>query len=588
MQGGRLHLESFRCGGGSMNRVFNSVRARVTGLFVLLMVLSAPCCWLLPIWAVPAFSQQQASAARAATLTFRADMLSEKLAQLRGQAESIARIEALQQDLTNMKSGWKTVEKTSGDAGKALIDVYVTRNPNPADKRELLVKVDGPSGFYFSSHEKTQSDVQTYLANGPFSDLLMADAQGNIIYSYKKHETFARNVASGDLAKSGLGTVYSLANKAVAASKDGETAETVFSGLAISAATGKTDIYFAVPLLKLGAPRGIVIFKVADRALIDVMTKALPAGGEEQVNILGNDGHALGVSAQGAIVAVDPQPFTFAANAFAATDAFQADFQRADGAAKAFTKAVDVYGYRYLIVESESIRALEAGSRHIAVLMAGVGAVVMLAGVAASAFFLKRMLSPLGALAEATQAVSTGNLGAAIRFQDRGDEIGVMSRALHSFRQSLQRQKEMEAEAAQMAADAERDRNARQAEREAQSAELQGVVSAWAQGWGGLLAVILPAPSTAVPGRAGNAQDRFQPLGGAAARRDAGNRWQFGCRARRIERNPDLRRPACRPYGAAVDLHQSGGGRHRSGHQGRARTACPRRGCRAHCQDGSQ
>ncbi len=179
--------------------------------------------------------QQQASAARAATLTFRADMLSEKLAQLRGQAESIARIEALQQDLTNMKSGWKTVEKTSGDAGKALIDVYVTRNPNPADKRELLVKVDGPSGFYFSSHEKTQSDVQTYLANGPFSDLLMADAQGNIIYSYKKHETFARNVASGDLAKSGLGTVYSLANKAVAASKDGETAETVFSGLAISA-----------------------------------------------------------------------------------------------------------------------------------------------------------------------------------------------------------------------------------------------------------------------------------------------------------------------------------------------------------------
>ncbi len=216
------------------------------------------------------------------------------------------------------------------------------------------------------------------------------------------------------------------------------------------------------------------------------MTKALPAGSEEQVNILGNDGHALGVSAQGAIVAVDPQPFTFAANAFAATDAFQADFQRADGAAKAFTKAVDVYGYRYLIAESESIRALEAGSRHIAILMAGVGAVVMLAGVAASAFFLKRMLSPLGALAEATQAVSTGNLGAAIRFQDRGDEIGVMSRALHSFRQSLQRQKEMEAEAAQMASDAERDRNARQAEREAQSAELQGVVSALGSGLGRL------------------------------------------------------------------------------------------------------
>ena len=472
--------------GGSMSRIFNSVRARVTGLFVLFMVLSGAVLLAIAYLGSAGVFQQQASAARQATLTFRADMLSEKLAQLRGQAESIARIEALQQDLTNLKSGWKTVEKTAGDAGKALIDVYVTRNPNPADKRELLVKVDAPSGFYFSSHEKTQGDVQTYLANGPFSDLLMADTQGNIIYSYKKTETFARNVASGDLAKSGLGTVYSLANKAIAASKDGETAETVFSGLAISAATGKTDIYFAVPLLKLGAPRGFVIFKVADRALVDVMTKALQAGSDERVNIIGNDGQALGVSEQGVIVAVDARPFTFAADALAASQAFQADFQRLDGPARAFTKPVNVYGYRYVIAESDSITALEVGSKHIALLMAGVGAVVMLAGVFASAFFLKRMLSPLGALAEATQAVSTGNLGATIRFQERGDEIGVMSRALHSFRQSLQRQKEMEAEAAQMAVDAERERNVRRAEREAQAAELQGVVSALGSGLGRL------------------------------------------------------------------------------------------------------
>jgi len=469
-----------------MSLIFNSVRARVTGLFVLFMVLSGAVLLAIAYLGSAGVFRQQASDARGATLTFRADMLSEKLGQLRGQAESIARIEALQQDLTNLKSGWKTVEKTAGDASKALIDVYVTRNPNPADKRELLVKAEGPSGFYFSSHEKTQGDVQTYLANGPFSDLLMADTQGNIIYSYKKTETFARSVTSGDLAKSGLGIVYNLANKAVAASKDGETAETVFSGLSISSATGKTDIYFAVPLLKLGAARGFVIFKVADRALVDVMTKALPAGTDERVNIIGSDGQALGVSEQGAIVAVDAKPFTFAADALAASQPFQADFQRFDGAARAFTKPVDVYGYRYLIAESDSIDALEAGSRHIAMLMAGVGTFVMLAGVFASAFFLKRLLSPLGALAEATQAVSKGNLGATIRFQERGDEIGVMSRALHSFRQSLQRQKEMEAEAAQMAVDAERERNARQAEREAQAAELQGVVSALGSGLGRL------------------------------------------------------------------------------------------------------
>ncbi len=469
-----------------MNRIFNSVRTRVTGLFMLLMVLSGAVLLAIAYFASDRVYQNQASAARQATLTFRADMLSERLTQLRGQAESLARIEALQQDLTNLKSGWKTVEKTSGNAAKALIEAYVTRNPNPADKRELLVKVDGLSGFYFSSHEKTQADVQTYLANGPFSDLLMADTQGNVIYSYKKTETFAQNVAGGELATSGLGRVYSLANKAVAASKDGETAETVFSGLVVSPLTGKTDIYFAVPLLKLGAARGYVIFKVADRALVDVMTKALPADGQEQVNIIGGDGQALGVSPQGTISAVDAAPFTFAAEALAAPQVFQADFRRADGSARAFTKAVSIQGYRYLIAESDSTRALEAGSKHIALLMAGVGTLVILGALLASGFFLKHMLSPLAGLAEATQAVASGDLGATIRHQERRDEIGVMSRALHSFRQSLQRQKDMEAQAAQMARDAERERDARQAEREAQAIELQSVVSALGSGLGRL------------------------------------------------------------------------------------------------------
>ncbi len=238
--------------------------------------------------------------------------------------------------------------------------------------------------------------------------------------------------------------------------------------------------------MKLGAARGYVIFKVADRALVDVMTKALPADGQEQVNIIGGDGQALGVSPQGTISAVDAAPFTFAAEALAAPQVFQADFRRADGSARAFTKAVSIQGYRYLIAESDGTRALEAGSKHIALLMAGVGTLVILGALLASGFFLKHMLSPLAGLAEATQAVASGDLGATIRHQERRDEIGVMSRALHSFRQSLQRQKDMEAQAAQMARDAERERDARQAEREAQAIELQSVVSALGSGLGRL------------------------------------------------------------------------------------------------------
>ena len=469
-----------------MSRYLTSMRARVSVLFIFFMVLTSAVLLAIAYVGSSGVFRAQASAAREATLTFRADTLTERLAQVRRQAESIARIEALQQDLTNLKSGWKTVEKTAGDAGKALIDIYVTKNPNPADKRELLIKPEGPSGFYFSSHEKTQTEVAQYLANGPFSDMLMADTQGNIIYSYKKGDAFGQNVTGGELAQSGLGLVYAAAMKAVAASKDGETADTTFSGLMVSSATGKSDIYYAVPLLKLGSPRGIIIFRVADSAIADVMTKALPAGGAEEVNILTDSGQALAASQEGHIIAVDPAPYVFAQQAFGAERGFSADFKRHDGPARAFTRSVSIGGHQYLIAESDSVQSLEAGSKHIALMMAGGGIVVLLAAIVISAFFLKRLLSPLGGLAEATTSVAAGDLTARIAYQERHDEVGSMSRALESFRQSLQRQKEMEAETARLADDAERERAARQVEREAQAAELQGVVDALGSGLGRL------------------------------------------------------------------------------------------------------
>jgi methyl-accepting chemotaxis protein len=469
-----------------MNRFLNSMQARVSGLFMLFMVVASVTLLILAYLGSSSVFSRQAASSMDATLTFRADMLAERLGQIRGQAESLARIEALQQDLTSLKSGWKTLEKTSGNAGKALTEIFVTGNPNPADKRELLVKPEGPSGFYFSAHEKTQMEVQTYLQAGPFSDLLMADTQGNIVYSYKKSDAFAQAVTSGDWPKTGLGKVFDLAMKAVSASKDGETAETVFSGLMISPKTGRSDFYFAVPVLKLGSPRGIIIFKIDETAIADVMSKALPAGGDEQVNLISQDGQVLALSADGKVMAADPAPFTFIAEAMGATGPFAADFKRADGEARVFTRSTDFGGQKYLIAESESFKSLAAGSNHIALLMSAGGLVVILLALGASAFFLKKLLSPLGQLAEATQAVAGGNLATDISFQSRKDEVGLMSRALESFRQSLSKQKEMETEARRLAEETEQERQLRQGEREAQAAELESVVEALGSGLGRL------------------------------------------------------------------------------------------------------
>ncbi|MGO7550583.1 methyl-accepting chemotaxis protein, partial [Rhizobium leguminosarum] len=84
----------------------------------------------------------------------------------------------------------------AGDARAELKKVFIAGNHNPADQREKLIKQEGPSGFYYSSHEKTQGEVARDLEDTAFSDLLIVDLEGTVLYSYKKEDDFAENLKS--------------------------------------------------------------------------------------------------------------------------------------------------------------------------------------------------------------------------------------------------------------------------------------------------------------------------------------------------------------------------------------------------------
>src|SRR4051812_15692929 len=139
-----------------MTRRFQSLSVKVTVTFLLLMLASVVVLDGLAYFASSRLSEEQALQAKKSVLVFRGDMLADQLKQIGLQADSIARIDALQMAMTSLRSGWKTIEKTSGNARAELQKVFVTGNPNPADQREKLLKPAGPSGFYYSSHETVQ------------------------------------------------------------------------------------------------------------------------------------------------------------------------------------------------------------------------------------------------------------------------------------------------------------------------------------------------------------------------------------------------------------------------------------------------
>ncbi|QRM44320.1 methyl-accepting chemotaxis protein [Rhizobium sp. BG4] len=463
-----------------MAQRFQSLSFKVIATFILLTALAVSTISVLGYFASSRISDDQALKAKESVLIFRGDMLQDQLEQLENQANSIARIEALQMSITSLKSGWKTIEKSSGDARAELKKVFITNNPNPADQREKLLKPEGPSGFYYSNHEKTQGEVARDLENTAFSDLLITDMDGSVLYSYKKDDNFAENLKADAWKATGAGLAYAKAVENTAKATD-DSAPTAFSGLRVDA--GKSAIFYAVPIVKLGQAKGIILFKVRDDIVSSILSKGIVSGSTAQAAIISSDGSAIGLNAESKLATLDTAAFTFIPDALANSQGMTVDdFARSDGTARAYVRGIDYHGDRFLVVESVRLSELNAGSIEIATLltMIGLGALVVMA--IATGLITKLLFSPLARLAGNTRDVADGKLDTEIGSQNRHDEIGTMAKALARFKQSLLDSRELEAASAETRSLAERERQENLMQREAEAKSLQDVVQALDEG----------------------------------------------------------------------------------------------------------
>ncbi|MFM2282114.1 MAG: hypothetical protein RLZZ444_4345 [Pseudomonadota bacterium] len=464
-----------------MSKLFQSMQAKVIAIFLGMVFLSVCALAILSYSSSDRIFLDQTKEAMQSVLTFRAANLENEFDIIQDQATSIAKIEALGKAMVNLKSGWKSLDKTPGAAKAELQKFFVTGNPNPADEREKLLKPEGPGGYYYSAHEELQPELAKLLPATHFSDMLMLDGKGNVIYSYKKLENFGENATAPEFAQTSLGKVFAQTTANVAKAQTDDVAA-VFSGLSVNATTGRSDIFVAIPLVNLGQLRGIFIFQVRDDAIGKIMTMGITKDSSAKTSIISADGTVISTDTAGKLVALDPAAFTFRDAAFADSAMTVAQYDRTDGAATSFNMPVSVGAERFLIAESILDSELASGSLQIATLLAAAGAVVLIITSVISGFVLRRMLAPLGQLAKATEAVASGALDTRIEGESRHDEIGTMSRALAGFRSSLVTQRELEAQTATLRAADEKERQARADQQRAESDSLQSVVSMLGEG----------------------------------------------------------------------------------------------------------
>ncbi len=454
----------------------HSLSFKVIGIFIALTVLSVAALNYMAYVSSNRIFERQTQGSMQSILTFRGDMLSSGMEQFKSQAVSVAKIEAMQSAIVSLRSGWKTLSK-NGSPAEFLVKAFVTDNPNPPGQREKLTKPEGASVYYFTAHEKTQNDVAGILNGTSFRDLLVADTDGNVVYSYKKDENFAANLKDGKWAATSLGKTFAKALDNAAKATDAG-AEPAFSGISVDETTGKSGIYYAVPIVKMGSTKGIIILQLSDGAIVETLTKGLNKTSSEASVFINADGQVIAPAEDGTLKALDATPFQKAVEkALASQDALTQDTLWIDnGWAEGYFRPVAFDGQTFLVVETMNQHELYAGSLEIArnLLLMGLGVLVVL--IVATSLFTKRLFAPLAQLAGLTRAVSEGNLDAEIGNQNRKDEIGTMAKALGRFRQSLIDQRQMQAETEANRSMTEKERQARMAEKDAEARTLQRVV----------------------------------------------------------------------------------------------------------------
>ncbi|MDH4412753.1 MAG: methyl-accepting chemotaxis protein [Rhizobium sp.] len=418
---------------------------------------------------------EQTEKAMTSTLTFRGDLLTEKLQALENQAASIAKIETLQQSMTGLKSGWNTITKSSGDAKAELQRVFVTENPNPAGEREKLLKPEGPSGFYYSTHETTQAQIAAYLEGTNFRDMLIADQNGNVIYSFKKGPEFGENLKQGRWAATGLGRVYQQSADAAAKAVD-DVVGVNFSGLSVGADPSAPDIYFAVPFVKLGGYKGSLMFQVKADVFLNLLSKGIVAGSSQKAAILSGNGAGIALDASGKLADIRAD-FTMSGDGIAVQSG-----ARPEGAAMVYGRRISFADQSFVVTESLTTAELEAGSIRIATILFVTGLVALAVLAAATWVFTRRLFAPLERLVAFTGAVADGQIEQPVENQQRRDEIGSMARALERFRLALIEQQRLSGERREERARAEEERRLRMEERDSEARSLQAVVETLDQG----------------------------------------------------------------------------------------------------------
>ncbi|NTF72723.1 HAMP domain-containing protein [Agrobacterium rhizogenes] len=384
--------------------------------------------------------------------------------------------ERVEQTLTEIAQSQSLGEMTE-QAGKAIAmsgskvrEAFQDMSKTP----EQRAAFDGSTVkmLYAVKHSSVHGPLFSAWKNADLSDIFVIDNNGQLVYTVTKGPEFMATVQGPQNA-----SLKSLFDLSVAGSAD-QVYRTGF----ISFKSEESDVsaFVAKPLANVVwgsvVKRGTVVIRIAPAKLLALISPEGLGRSVDEAFLIGADGTLrAGNVAEGGLA-----PELVQAARDQKSGSVFAD--GANGVNFYSYVPVTLFGQPHLLVIGQDKGKVLASADELAK-GAGLTTLAVLFGMGIVGYiFSSRLTKPLKDITGLMNRLNNGDQMIEIRSVSRSDEIGIMARALESFRQSAVDKVRMEDEAIQRNRQIEEERQLREADRTRSAAELEVAMSGLATG----------------------------------------------------------------------------------------------------------
>lgn len=329
-------------------------------------------------------------------------------------------------------AAWKRL----GDApANYLVQHYLRDNPHAPGERYKL-DYAGDITDYSILHRRDHPGMLAQRDQKGFTDILLIDVTGTVLYSLAKHDDFASNLVTGPYRDSELGRIV----RQVIATKGSDPVVSDFSQY--PAAGGAVAAFIAAPVRSgEGILQGVIAYQVPITVIDAALSRARGLGETGQGYLVGTDGLArsnLRLSTNDTVLSrrIDNA-------AVAAALAGQVGLTNGVGAnglaAQMAFSGMDLFGRAHAIVVEQGLDELFRPAKRLAqsLLLHAGWLMALLTGL--SWLVARSLARPLGQVGAAMNSVAARDYSVTVPCAHRQDEVGQIARALEECRIDLQR-----------------------------------------------------------------------------------------------------------------------------------------------------